>query len=225
MAQIPPLSHEPVAREQPTSVQGVKSAMDDPKEARWLTERLAGRAANTAATLAKLVSLDGARRLVDVGGGTGIFAFAFLQKYPDLPLKSSSSRWLPARPANYAGRYGVGDRVTCVVRDMFKDDLPKNADAILLSNVLHDWDVDKSRDMVKKSQMRLSPAASSSFTTSCSMTNSMAPRTSRSIQWFCFTSRRAVLIAGANTRNGSRMPVWSQRSRSRRWSTAGLSSP
>ena len=53
--------------------EGMKSAMQEDGRAQWLTERLAGRAKNTAAKLAKLVPLEGASLLLDVGGGTGIF--------------------------------------------------------------------------------------------------------------------------------------------------------
>lgn len=137
--------------------EGVKSAMDDPKDARWLTERLAGRAAITAPKLAELVPLDGARRLVDVGGGTGIFSFAYLQKYPGLRAEIVELPMVAREAANYASRYGVGDRVTCVIKNMFTEPLPQGADAILLSNVLHDWDVDKSRRLVKKCADALLP--------------------------------------------------------------------
>src|SRR5205823_3431494 len=48
--------------------EGMKSAMGDERLARWLTERLAGRAANTAALLTQAAPLpDGATRLLDVG--------------------------------------------------------------------------------------------------------------------------------------------------------------
>ena len=40
-----------------------------------------------------------------------------------------------------AETYGVADRFEARPGDMFKDPVPEKADVILLSNVLHDWDV------------------------------------------------------------------------------------
>ena len=37
--------------------------------------------------------------------------------------------------------YGVADRVELVTGDMFRDPLPADCDVVLLSNILHDWDV------------------------------------------------------------------------------------
>ena len=36
--------------------------------------------------------------------------------------------------------YGVADRLELVPGDMFADPLPAEADIVLLSNILHDWD-------------------------------------------------------------------------------------
>ena len=129
---------------------GVKSAMQDERQARWLTERLTGRAINTAAVLAEVAPLPGANHLIDVGGGTGVFSVAYVQKDPmlratvfELPEVSKVAR-------DYAERYGVADRVACIDGDMFTDPFPEEADAILLSNVLHDWDVPECRSLVYK---------------------------------------------------------------------------
>ena len=43
-------------------------------------------------------------------------------------------------------QYGVLDRVEFVAGDMFADELPGGADVILLSNILHDWDVPECRN-------------------------------------------------------------------------------
>ena len=43
--------------------------------------------------------------------------------------------------AEMAAEYGVADRVELVPGDMFVDPLPTGVDLVLLSNILHDWDV------------------------------------------------------------------------------------
>jgi hypothetical protein len=44
--------------------------------------------------------------------------------------------------------YRVSDRLECRPGDMFVDPLPAGADCILLSNVLHDWDVPECRLLI-----------------------------------------------------------------------------
>ena len=62
--------------------EGTNSAMDQESMARHFTLALAGRAKNVAPYLAERIELAEAKLLVDVGGGSGIYAIACLQKYP-----------------------------------------------------------------------------------------------------------------------------------------------
>jgi hypothetical protein len=55
----------------------------------------------------------------------------------------------------FAAQYGVADRLQCVAGDMFADPLPTDCDCVLLSNVLHDWDVPQCRQLVQKSAAAL----------------------------------------------------------------------
>ena len=57
------------------------------------------------------------------------------------------TKTLPKVAAEMARSYGVGARVTCLPGDMFSDPVP-TADVVLLSNVLHDWDVPQCRALI-----------------------------------------------------------------------------
>ena len=130
---------------------GFASAMDnDAKKAAWLTERLAGRAKNTAAKLVKLAPLGGARHLLDIGGGTGIFSIAYLQKHSELKADVLELKNVVAVANKYAREYGLDDRLWCIDYNMFEYQIPKYIDAILLSNVLHDWDVPDCRALLRR---------------------------------------------------------------------------
>jgi predicted O-methyltransferase YrrM len=127
---------------------GLDSAMEEDASARHLTLMLAGRAKNIAPVLAQRVDLSAARCLVDVGGGTGVYAIAFLQRFPGLRAIVYDRPAVLKVAAEFARQYGVADRLECVAGDMFADPLPVGCDAILLSNVLHDWDVPQCRQLV-----------------------------------------------------------------------------
>ena len=130
--------------------EGIDSAMELEASARRLTLSLAGRAKNVAPHLAAKVPLEGAKHLLDVGRGTGIYSIALLQKHPQLTATILDGPEVLKVTTEMAAAYGVADRLTCLAGDMFKDSLP-SCDAVLLSNVLHDWDVPQCRDLLRRS--------------------------------------------------------------------------
>jgi hypothetical protein len=54
-----------------------------------------------------------------------------------------------------AAKYGVSDRVTLEPGDMFVDPLPRDGDLVLLSNILHDWDVPECEALLARSAAAL----------------------------------------------------------------------
>ncbi|MGI9470499.1 MAG: methyltransferase [Rubripirellula sp.] len=129
---------------------GMESAMEAEESARHLTLALSGRAKNVAPALAEAVPLADAKVLLDVGGGTGIYSFAMLQKNADLTAVVFD-RPEVLKVAEEMGReYGVLDRVELMPGDMFVDPLPSNADVVLLSNILHDCDVPECQQLVSR---------------------------------------------------------------------------
>lgn len=129
---------------------GVDSAMAQEATARHFTLALAGRAKNVAPVLAEKLSLDGVRCLLDVGGGTGIYSVALLRRNPQLRAIILDGPQVLKVTQEFAREYGVTDRLSCLAGDMFADALPNTCDAILLSNILHDWDLPQCQQLVQK---------------------------------------------------------------------------
>ena len=137
--------------------EGIESAMESEESARSLTMALAGRARNVAPALAERCPLDDARLLLDIGGGTGIYSIAWLLRHPDLRAIVWDRPEVLKVAVEMAGSFGVADRLEARPGDMFKDDVPEGADAILLSNVLHDWDVPDCVTLVSRCASALRP--------------------------------------------------------------------
>ena len=121
--------------------EGIESAMEAEASARSLTLALAGRAKNVAPALAERCPLTHARVLLDVAGGTGLYSIAWLLRHPELRAIVWDRPEVLKVAVEMAKAHGVADRLEARPGDMFKDPVPEGADAILLSNVLHDWDV------------------------------------------------------------------------------------
>lgn len=129
--------------------QGIKSAMDQQDLARHFTLALSGRAKNVAPVMAERLSMAGVTRLLDVGGGTGIYSIALLQKHPELTAIVLDHAEVLKVAAEMAETYGVADRLDLREGDMFADKLPSDCEAVLLSNILHDWDVPQCQQLVR----------------------------------------------------------------------------
>ena len=136
---------------------GIKSAMDDGEAARFLTMALAGRAANVAPHLARALPLPGSSLLLDVAGGSGIYSAALLQENPGLRAIVWERPEVVKVALDLAAGYELGDRLQCIDADMFVDEVPAGVDTILLSNVLHDWDVPECRALVGRLAEALPP--------------------------------------------------------------------
>jgi len=134
--------------------EGLESAMEQEASARHFTLALAGRAKNVAPVLAARVPLSDANVLLDVGGGTGIYAIACLQKNPLLRAIVWDRPEVLKVAAEMAVDYGVSDRLQCRAGDMFTDPVPE-ADVVLLSNVLHDWDEPVCQELIGRCAERL----------------------------------------------------------------------
>ena len=137
--------------------EGLESAMECEASARSLTLALAGRARNVAPALARALTLDGTRRLLDVGGGTGLYSIAYLQAQPDLRAVVWDRPEVLKVARELAEAHRVADRLELAPGDMFRDAVPTGADAILLSNILHDWDVPECRDLIARCASALAP--------------------------------------------------------------------
>lgn len=135
--------------------EGISSAMEREATARHLTLALAGRARNVAPVLADRVPLPDARRLLDVGGGTGIYSIAWLQKHPGLSAVVWDRPEVLKVAREMAEAFGVSDRLELVPGDMFADPVPAGIDVVLLSNILHDWDVPECRALVGRCALAL----------------------------------------------------------------------
>jgi len=107
--------------------------------------------------VAKAVDLREHRHLLDIAGGSGIYACALAAHYPALQATVLEKPPVDRIAAAAIANRGVSDRVSVVARDMLAEPLPGFADVHLFSNVLHDWDVPVVTDLLGKSFAALPP--------------------------------------------------------------------
>jgi len=111
----------------------------EPDQARQIARFMHSHSAPAAAGLARSRLLAGARRLLDVGGGSGCFAIALAQQDPQLRCTVMDLAPMCALAREYIEAAGLGDRVETQPADMFRDEWPAGHDAVFFSNIFHDW--------------------------------------------------------------------------------------
>lgn len=80
------------------------------------------------------------RRLLDVGGGEGVFIAQAAAQAPDLQLQLFDLPPVAARAREALARRGLASRVDCVGGSFLRDPLPRGADIISLVRIVHDHD-------------------------------------------------------------------------------------
>ena len=84
------------------------------------------------------VSLRGARRIMDVGGGTGAFLAAVGATYPDIQMTLFDLPAVVPAAQDRFDKAGLADRTTIMPGSFRDDPLPQGADLISLVRVLYD---------------------------------------------------------------------------------------
>ncbi len=87
--------------------------------------------------------------LCDIGGATGQLSCIVADRHPHLSCKTFDLPPVQPIAEEWISRAGLGDRVTAVSGDFFADELPR-ADVITMGMILHDWNLDKKKQLIRK---------------------------------------------------------------------------
>ena len=103
----------------------------DPERAKRFTRALCEIHQELADELASTVDLTGVRRLLDVGGGSGVVSLAFLRRNPELRAVVIDIPDVCAAGREIAAQHPENDRVTYLAGDFMSDELPSGFDLVL----------------------------------------------------------------------------------------------
>jgi hypothetical protein len=106
---------------------------------------------------AKKLDLSKRKALLDVAGGSGIYACSFCEHFPQLRASVLEKPPVDRISAGAIARREFSDRVSVIAGDMLAAPLPRGFDVHLFSNVLHDWDEPLVKSLIAKSFAALEP--------------------------------------------------------------------
>ena len=129
------------------------------EERRIFADGVEALTAPAAGALADTYDFGRHRRLLDLGGGTGSFLRAALERAPhlegalyEMPAAAAAARERAAGAAG-AGQFAI------VEGDFLRDPLPGGYDAVLLANVVHLFPPEKNRTLFRRLHAAAPPAA------------------------------------------------------------------
>jgi predicted O-methyltransferase YrrM len=102
--------------------------------------------------LAKALDLSASKSLLDIAGGSGIYACCIAARHPHIGATVLERSPVDGIARECIAKQGCSERVNVVTGDIFAGPLPEGHDVHLWSNVLHDWDEPEVRVLLAKSR-------------------------------------------------------------------------
>lgn len=130
----------------------------DPERYAVFERQMTRNAEREAARVVPYLDLSTARRLIDVGGGSGGIAAAISKAWPHLEIVVFDLEFAAPAAKRYLAQAGVSLRCTFEIGNFFVS-VPTGADVYLLSRVLHDWDDTKAADVLRICGRAMRPAS------------------------------------------------------------------
>ena len=126
-------------------------AMETEAFAAQFTAAMDCRGVYLAQAVAQALDLSGRRHLLDIAGGSGVYACSLVTHHPHLAATVFEKPPVDRIAARAIANRGCAATVRVAAGDMLSGPLPGDADVHLYSNVLHDWDEPVVRDLIAKS--------------------------------------------------------------------------
>lgn len=108
---------------------------DDPERARRFTRMLYELHGSLATELASFLDLEGAGRLMDLGGGSGVLSMALARRYPRMAFTVVDIPNVCAAGRELAEENGLEERISYYPADFSTDELPADFDVVLECDV------------------------------------------------------------------------------------------
>lgn len=131
--------------------------LSDPAFAERITAAMDSRGRYLGPAMAEQLADLAMHRFLDVGGSSGIYASAVVDRFPSVGGAVLERPPVDAAARTLLAERGYGERVDVLVGDMFSGELPRGFDVHLYSHVLHDWDEPSVRGLFAASFSALPP--------------------------------------------------------------------
>jgi hypothetical protein len=130
---------------------------EHPDAAETFQQAMTANTARSGAAITQVYDFSGLERVVDIGGGHGLFLATILQAYPTLIGVLFDQPEVVAGASRTLAAAGVADRCEIVNGDFFSE-VPQGGNLYLLRQIIHDWD-DERATLILANCRRAMPAS------------------------------------------------------------------
>lgn len=101
------------------------------------------------AQLAEEFDFSRYRTVSDIGGALGLLSRIVAARHPHLTFTTFDLPPVAPHAQRAIDEAGMADRIAVVSGDFFEDELPK-ADVVTMGNILHDWNLERKKLLIRK---------------------------------------------------------------------------
>lgn len=123
----------------------------DPVKAKLFTSAMQSMTVCAAASAALNGDFKGVKNLLDVGGGSAVVSIALAQRYPHMHCSILELPVVCRLAEEYIAQTGLQDQIDTREGNFFNNPFPEGYDAVLFSNIFHDWGWEKCRHLARSS--------------------------------------------------------------------------
>ena len=105
----------------------------------------------------RATGVDGIKRMLDLGGGSGAYSIAFARALPGLRSEILDRSDVLPLTQGYIREAGLADRIATRAGDMLSDPLGENYDLILASAICHMFSPEENRSLFRRVRHALGP--------------------------------------------------------------------
>ena len=147
-------TNEPVGEKQGEDIESIfdrARSNEEAKQIQKFTRAMHGISIGPAMALARTVDFSKYKKMMDIGGGSGVYAIQVVAKNPG----KMSAVVLDSKPVcqvakDYIQQFKLQDKVQTIEFDFFNDPMPQDCDVAFLSHIIHIFDKDKNMALLKR---------------------------------------------------------------------------
>lgn len=139
---------------------GTRVAVAGDRNPEWRKNFIAGMQRNAkdrAPLVVKRLGTAGVRRVLDLGGGSGVYSIAFAKASPEVQCEILDLPEVVPLTAEYVAKAGVAAQVHIRPGNMLESDLGTGYDIILLNAICHMFSEEQNRELFRRARKALLP--------------------------------------------------------------------
>lgn len=130
---------------------------DSPDQTRNFIAAMQHNARAKAPAMVKALGVQGVGRILDLGGGSGIYSIAFARASPTVQCTILDLPEVVPLTQEYIARAGLAAQITIRPGNMLDDELGAGYDLVLLNAICHMFSEDENKELFHRARLALAP--------------------------------------------------------------------